>query len=496
MTLWHRRISFLRILLSLILVLLLPMLSMVSPTHAQSGTIVWSEPIDISNSPQNSLTPAIVADDSGNVHVFWSEDADGGPKQPEALGNSGSAIYYTRWDGQSWTAPVDILIVPGEAIADFVSVKIDKENRLHAVWTGQTNIYYSNALASQAGSAHAWSQPQIIATNSARSRWESDVVVDSAGDVHIIYATGGEETGVYHIRSSDGGATWSPPVQLSLPPDALEMSFSQVKTLIDGAGRLHAVWQTNQIQGYGQAIYYARSLDNGDTWSPAVQLGYRGPADTWVEWPYLADMGNSELHLIYTNGTNKARAYRVSNDGGETWSEPRNVLNDLEGINGYNVPLVDGANQKHLLINMRSRATQEGGIWYAQWTGEDWSPAIGIFVGANSAHNMAVAVNRGNEIHVVWAEITPGEIWYTRGIVQGVTPQSVQAVPTPIPTAHPGPQKTPTITRSDLSLQTGINPALPSTTSAAGSPFIPGLIVAAVVVGGVIVFRLLRSTNR
>jgi hypothetical protein len=495
MTLRHRWILFIRILLPLAILLLVPAQSMVNIAHAQSGAIEWSAPLNLSHTPQNSMIPAIVADGLGNVHVFWSEDVDGGPRQPGSPGSdSGSAIYYTRWNGQSWTTPVDVLYVPGENIANFVSVKVDNENRLHAVWTGQTNTYYSNALASQAESAHAWSPPQVVATNSAHSRWESDVVVDSAGSVHVVYATG-DDAGVYHIRSNDGGATWSSPVQLSLPFDALETSFSHVRAIIDGTGRLHVVWQTNQIQGYGQGVYYARSLDNGDTWSRPVQLGYRGPSDTWIEWPYLADMGKSGLHLIYTNGSNKGRAYRVSNDRGETWSEARNVLPDLEGINGYNIPIVDGAGQMHLLINMRSRATQAAGLWYAEWTGNDWSPANPIYVGPNSAHYMAVAVSRGNEIHIVWNEIATGEIWYIRGTIQGLVPESVQIAPTPMPTAPTDPQMVPTITQSDLPLQTTVNGALPPTSSVADSPIIPGLIASAVIVGGAIVWRLQSITS-
>ena len=180
----------------------------VVPATAQSQDIIWSRPLDISNTPQLSTHPAIVTDDYGYVHVFWSEEVGGPERQPGDVGGQGNSILYTRWDGTSWSQPVDILFVPGEGIAEFVAVDVDAEQMLHAVWRGQSNFYYSNAPSGQADSAHAWKTPIVVATGSAQSREESDILADDAGTVHIVYATQGSEAGVYHTRSFDSGETW------------------------------------------------------------------------------------------------------------------------------------------------------------------------------------------------------------------------------------------------------------------------------------------------
>ena len=78
-----------------------------APAAAQSGPIVWSQHTNLSSSPQASAHPAIVADDYGLVHVFWSEEVGGRPVTPEeGIRNSGNSILYTRWDGQSWSPPL------------------------------------------------------------------------------------------------------------------------------------------------------------------------------------------------------------------------------------------------------------------------------------------------------------------------------------------------------------------------------------------------------
>ena len=406
------------------------------PVAAQSSTVDWEPPFTLSSTPQNSEYPAIVADRFGNVHVFWSEDVDGAPFEDDKdHPQAGNAILYTRWDGVSWSRPVDILFIPDESRAGNVAVHVDANDELHAVWEGLTNFYYSHAPAWQASSAQAWSKPIVVATGSARSRWTSSILSDASGNLHIVYATGGNEAGIYHILSQDAGLTWGSPVKVSEPLDLLEKSFSNAQVITDGANRLHAVWQTNQQAGYGQAVYYARSVDEGETWSPPLQLRYRGPGDTWVELPYLAVRGESELHLIYVNGSNVGRAHRISTDAGQTWSEPRIIITELEGINGYVFPLVDGAGQMHLIANMRTR-DQVGGIFYARWLGDAWSRAEPLVVNNPNeadAHWTAGTVRLGNELHVAWTQLSRGEIGYVSGTISSAPQTPPHAVPSPLP---------------------------------------------------------------
>lgn len=460
---------------------------------AQSEPVIWYPTRNLSNTPQNSEHPAIVADGLGYVHVLWSEDFGGQPFAETGNPATGNTIFYRRWDGVSWTSPVDILSVPDEYIASFVAVEVDEEQRLHVVWTGQSNFYYSSAPAWQAESAHAWSQPVVIATNSARSRWESDIVADAQGNLHVVYATAGEEAGIYHIRSENSGLSWGSPLKLSGPFDPLEKSFSNVRVITDGAGRLHVVWETNEIEGYGQAIYYARSTDQGQSWSAPVQLGYRDPGDFEASYPYLTSISDSEIHLIYLDGWHKGRSHRISYDGGETWSEPLHILPEMEGVNGYVFPLVDGSGRMHLIINMRT-TQQVGGIYYARWLGGSWSPVEPLVVGdpnLGGAHYAAGAVRLGNEIHVVWTQLGTGEIGHVYGVVPAVPKSTPLEVPSPqAPPSSPTPQlftQTVVPTASPV-VQIPAEPIAMSTPPTSGSvlhPILISAIACLVLLGGV-----------
>lgn len=443
---------------SLWVILFLTALSRASPSSAQTSAITWTKPINLSNSPASSGRPAIVADGYGYVHVFWSEDVGGKSilNIPSKMIGDGNTIFYTRWDGASWAQPLDILIVPGEDIAEYVAATVDQENRIHLVWTGQSDFYYSSAPAQKANSAHHWSTPVVVATGSARTEWESSIVVDASGNIHVAYATRGDDGGVYHVMSTDGGATWQVPTRLSGALDQLEEAFSNVRIITDDAQRLHVIWQTVEAQGFGQGIYYARSVDRGATWSAPVRMAYRDPGEYGVVFPSIASVGESELHMIYVDGSwHTGRYHRISRDGGETWGAPSHVFTDFEGVNGRPIFLVDGGGGLHLILTWRTR-TQIGGTFYARWSGTTWSPmelAVPETEEWPGAHWTAATMRLGNEIHVVFNtnfSNKAGEIWYTRGTMPGVP----QAMVAPIPTAQAPVSASPTAPAPPASIAT------------------------------------------
>ena len=160
--------------------------------------------------------------------------------KPDELAEHTNTIMYRRWDGQKWTDPLDILAVPDDSLAEYVSATIDSRNQLHLVWTGLTQIYYSTAPAAEAYSPRAWSEPEVISTDSARTKFESDVAVDSQGNVHVVYASRGSAAGVFHVMKGPNSDAWTEPTRIS---DALrdnETALADVRLVIDASDRLHA----------------------------------------------------------------------------------------------------------------------------------------------------------------------------------------------------------------------------------------------------------------
>jgi len=421
-----------RYLTQLLLLVAIAVLPATAGAQVQTFDVIWSTPINLSNTPESSSRPAIVADQYGYVHVLWSEDVGGEDTPNDQIANPGNALVYTRWDGTKWTPPIDVLSVYDDSLAMYPAADVGPDGRIHVVWTGLSKIYYASAPVSQAHLASAWSAPLTVSYDGARSQFEVDVRAGPDGIVNIIYATRSEDIGVHFIQSLDGGFTWSEPVTISTPLDNLEKGFSSLRIVYDSVGRLHATWQSFQDQGYGQAVYYARSLDKGRTWEDPIQFRYRGPDDVFVEWPYLTASGDGDLQLVYVDGISSGRAYRTSKDGGETWSEASQILQEMEGVNGYVIPVIDGSGATHLIANMRTKGVFAVGVYYARKETDRWSLAVPIdntSPAAPTAHYTAAAVRLGNEIHVVYNQLRGGEIWYVRGDIIGVPPTQAESLP-------------------------------------------------------------------
>ena len=158
----------------------------------------WSEPYRLSSDIGSVIGAGgrIVADDYGNVHVFWVE---GG------FDDLRTVIMYARFDGVTWSEPVDIwLSVPDSTFGFLSNPIVDQSGNLHIAWTmGQSGpILYYNAPIDGALSARNWVRHQSIEVPANRAELE----VDSQGTLHIVYSNlEGNEPGVYYIRSKDGG---------------------------------------------------------------------------------------------------------------------------------------------------------------------------------------------------------------------------------------------------------------------------------------------------
>ncbi len=269
------------------------------------------------------------------------------------------------------------------------------------------------------------------------------MAVDPEGSVHVVYATRGAEAGVFHTVKTYDSHSWTLPNRIS---DALrenEVAFADARLMVDASGRLHAAWGTANTNGYNQAVFYARHESSALAWEAPVLLADSTINTGFTGFPSLLAYGSDALLFVHVDQGNRGRIERTSVDAGKTWGEPRYILSSMEGVNGFLIPLLDGAGGLHLVINMRPSANQVVGIYYAPRAGLDWSPIVPVAVDppyGPSAHYTDAAIRLGNEIHVVWTQLGGGEIWHVQGDIADLPPMPAQAMPQAAqPTSTPAP---------------------------------------------------------
>jgi hypothetical protein len=510
---------------------------------AQSPDGNWSDFENISNTPTASTYPCIVADMQGYVHVFWSENVGGVTRNPllnpdgtpslDSRGNlinnlqaSGNTLYYTWWDGKEWLEPIDVF-TNSQGNIEYPRAAIDPKGKMHIVWVSTSGataqVLYSRVFTGEADSARAWSQPVVLVDRTLYAYYPVDIAIDSAGGLHVFYFKLDENPGAYAINSTDGGNTWSDPIQVFLTqdPNGGRDGISPLELAIDAKDRLHATWTRYDSTGNGKAVYYSQSSDLGKTWSRPFEVAKWQPGWYETDWLSTGVIGD-EVHLVWEGGKIAYQNERISRDGGQTWGENTFILQNLVGENGFANYVVDSAHRLYLLIVKRADPNSYAhGVWFTSWDRDHWLDPVllgtrnlllyekagrldaeslkeltrGTFTGNGLRYQMSTVVN-GNQLFVVVVNEWDGDIWSSHttldapGIPPKIYPQPTElpeVLPTILPTSTSVPLLTPTPTLkfqpSVAGHNTGFQPAY---------ILLFGLIPALIIVVGIFVYINIR----
>ena len=133
-------------------------------------------------------------------------------------------------------------------------------------------------------------------------------------------------------RTTDGGATWSPPVLVDQPgPFQIDLS---PKILVLPDGTLLAVFARADFETGLGTLHAARSLDEGRSWLPAVQAGAKPIPQDLVDpetglplpqpgFPSAAVAPDGTIYIAFEDSrspTSGAIGILRSRDGGRTWT--------------------------------------------------------------------------------------------------------------------------------------------------------------------------------
>jgi hypothetical protein len=396
-----------------ILSVVLAILIAVPASVAQAPTGQWSHPIDITR-PSDSeigLWGALACDQYQNTHLFWSD-----------MDPDNTAIYYRNNIGGNWSSPIDILVNPKHSALRLGAAVSNKTDTAHLIWVDRelrADLYYSQAPLAHAGDPRAWSAPRLLVGGTDGA----SLTVDKEGALHLVYPTydtDGIQQTFYYIRSDDDGLTWSDPVVVFTMTAPLP-STSGVKIAADDTGRLH-VGTTVRSYEYGafSELGYVRSLDGGKTWGPYEKITDTGTTFQGVSTLAPFAFGNNEIHLTWHD---PRRMHMWSDDGGETWSAPVEIMPLAPGFGGTNKLVKDSAGVIHAIV------AALGGVYSVSWDGKQWGPPELIDDRGIDPHNQDLVACQGNELHVTYDDRNDQKkVWYS---TRSVDAPHIEARPIP-----------------------------------------------------------------
>ena len=412
-------------------------LASIRPAGAQAGG--WSPPRLVFEGPGRLQFVDLVADKFGQVHGFWSY-------APGGLGSrSATQIFHTRVDVTNWQ-PTDVMLTNSNPTG-LVAANLDPG--LLVLWGGSN---YGLANNPPRATARDWLGPFAMQD----AFWWSAVASAPDGAVWQIYSPR-ETPGVYVQRLDPATGYWDAPllvggtVNINTVPDAMNLAISP-------QGIMHAVWTEYQLpDGWPpQGLYYARSIDNGRSWTTPRPIA---PAN--YNQPNVITGPNGQVYLAWTGiaGTG-GKYFQESLDGGQTWGEVIDIAKTrIGGSEGPPSMALDGAGQLHVVLS------DDGCIWHFEREA-DGQFAPGDCISASLPRQQlkefpVLAISQGNKMHVLfWTTYT--QLWHvTRELdipalpaeptptAKVVTPTAVAVTSTPPPTATHLPDLGPAPSASD-----------------------------------------------
>jgi hypothetical protein len=458
--------------------------------YAQSTDgIEWEDYVVLSG-PVSLPVPRLVVDGTGTLHLFFHVFSRNQSVDQQV-------IYHRALRNGSWTPLNDILFV-GEGQA---SISISD-----AVFFPPTHEIFIGGDSSK-GPYIAWA-PATGADSAAN--WQVDWVemgvgtacmdVSQDGRAYLVYSTA--DGALQVISKSLESNHWTSPVIL-WQGNAQESAPGRCDALVDSRGHLHVSWDENFAKANWTplSIWYGR-LDPGRSQPSIVEEAWQGDIGETVSHSHLQAGPNEEIVHLWNRGVTSpdGRYYRLSNDYGDTWTDPRLVAEEVSGFTGYSEFAWDSLGNWYFITagNVKGSGSME--LRYSRRVDGNWLPSVKL----DRCEELDTVVVDGNRLYIACGFIRQG--YREAGLYEGHLP----APHRPTPTLPPlNPTSTPTPDRLSMEEAPTVTPistraiAIPTTDAAApvdamalgGSlrSFLWGALAAGGLVIVVVVARLIKN---
>jgi hypothetical protein len=368
----------------------------------------------LTQTPGDSSNPRIVTDARGVAHMVFQDDTPGV-----------SQIFYARsLDGESFSAPINISGSTDPSSKPELTV--DAAGGVHVIWEARQStgsiIFY--ARSDDGGLSFT---PRRIVSNGVDIAFDAAIAAGPNNTVNLIWTgrqnAGREISSIFLARSTDGGQSFSTPkaVQSSLETQQV---FFEPAIATDIAGVIHIASSIMLVKGrsfnvptFTASLFYLRSLDGGETFSEPLNI----VSDfNFTDSPYLVVGSNSTLLVLFAGFNNSlpfasreiylARSF----DNGISFS-----LNTLFFGNGdsSNVSAsLDSSGDVSLV--WRDTQTRNSDIFMSRFSVSEqaFTGALNLSQNLGISENPTIAADRSGNLLIAWEDETAGnnEILFTR----------------------------------------------------------------------------------
>ncbi len=200
--------------------------------------------------------------------------------------------------------------------------------------------------------------------------------------------------------SNDGGRTWRAGPNPADDNLTIGHSFIDVVGDARAGGRFHVVWLDSR-EGTTKGLRYARSDDGGATWSRNLTLD---PDTCECCWNTIATTAAGGVAVLYRDANPRDMAVVRSDDGGERWTTPTPVGRfnwDITACPHVGGALALSAGAAHALVWV-AKDKQTHGVYALNATGDLENFATPQRLGPHSASRPDLCLTDDNRLIAAW----------------------------------------------------------------------------------------------
>lgn len=224
----------------------------------------WSDPHIIYEAEslewEPPLTSNFFVDEKGTFHILFTSD------ETDSTGTYTGFVHLYKdesgWDRNFWNGKrawgcgyLDLAIDKGQTLyMTCIGPDYDTPNDRNSVFFSYSEDYGEN-----------WAEPVLVSRSGQKEAHFSRILIDNEKNLHLLWSKSLDpgfltET-IWHAISTDGGTTWSEPIDLELDFPVLEY-----RVVSDTENRFHLLYSTMDEENQTYRTYY--KMWNGHKWLP------------------------------------------------------------------------------------------------------------------------------------------------------------------------------------------------------------------------------------
>lgn len=336
------------------------------------------EPTNLSKNTGLSFAPSVAVGSTGQAYVAWYDNSAGG-----------NEILMARSSDKGKTFASAMNVSNNTGLSTFPSVAVDINGIVHVAWQdtqyGKSEILYSRSTDGGA----SYSAPVNISNDNSTST-NAKLATDSNGRVFLAWV---DSTQISVARSTNGGASFTKAYSYS-PVGA--SPFNPVLA-VGSDGTLHMAW--SEDGGTTRAIRYASSTNQGSQFTSPVTVA----SGANISRPAMAIGGSSYVYIAYIDDSVAPAEINFvrSTNRGSSFATPVNLTNNT-GTSLNPSLAVDSSGTVYLAWQDTISGNYDTFFARSTDNGASFSSPVNVSPSTEGSLFTAIAVDQSQNVYVAW----------------------------------------------------------------------------------------------